>query len=233
VLPGTYAVNETAGPVGYWLVDAACTDDSDASAVGVAIQDALFGPLQPAAGVTGVAVTAGDRVTCRFDNQHMAGFVTGGGGIRQGKGKNARHVSFGGVASVALDASLHGRFQTGFHNVSNLNVMGKHFHGSLLQILVFGADAGEEPPDPPTAVFNEARFIFDGRVGTLACQLRADVTDHGEPAQSGPDQDSIRLRLDCPGAAFDYDSVSDFPQEEAVGLHHLDAGNLQIHPPRE
>ena len=237
---GTFEVRETdppAGDTGYWLVSASCVDDADGTTpVGVAVVDQLFGPTLPDVVVSGVVLDAGDRVTCTFENQRMAGFVTGGGNVRSVRGRLAQSISFGGVVGVALDGAFHGQWQTSFHRVGNPNVSRRHFHSQTVDAVVFGNDDPEEPPDPPTALFNEARFTLTGRLDGQICQLVVDGTDHGEPSggpNAGTDSDSIRFQLNCNGVAFDYDSVGNFPEEEPVGLHHLDGGNLQIHPPRE
>jgi hypothetical protein len=229
----TYTVQETVGPAGLWSVDASCVDDDTGGPVGSGVTGAEFASPD-AVGVTDLALSAGQSVTCTFENQRMAGFVTGGGNIRIGSGSQGPFISFGGNAGVALDGQPHGQWQTVFHDVGNPNLVRRHFHGDAIETILFGNDPTEEPPDPPPAPFNEVHFVASGRLDGQTCQLRVDATDHGEPAsgkKAGLDSDSIRFRLDCPGMAFDYDSASDFPEEEAPLLHHLDGGNLQIHPP--
>jgi hypothetical protein len=235
VRPDTYDVEETAGPTGLWLVTASCVDDDTGVPVGTGITDQLFGLTLPEAGVTDLDLVAGQSVSCTFDNQKMAGFITGGGKIDTGRGRNAKSITFGGNLGVALDGSFYGQLQTNFHNVGNGNVSGNNFHSTSISSVVFGKNAGE-PPDPPTAVFNSINYVVTGRFDGQTCTLEAYATDHGEPARgknAGADSDSIRFILDCTDAVFDYDSYTDFAEEEPIGLHNLDGGNLQIHPPKE
>jgi hypothetical protein len=235
VVPDTYDVEETAGPTGLWLVTASCVDDDTGVPVGTGITDQLFGLTLPEAGVTDLDLVAGQSVSCTFDNQKMAGFITGGGKIDTGRGRNAKSITFGGNLGVALDGSFYGQLQTNFHNVGNGNVSGNNFHSTSISSVVFGKNAGE-PPDPPTAVFNSINYVVTGRFDGQTCTLEAYATDHGEPARgknAGADSDSIRFILDCTDAVFDYDSYTDFAEEEPIGLHNLDGGNLQIHPPKE
>lgn len=237
VRSGTYDVKEISQPVsdtGLWLVTAYCADDSDNSMVGTGVTDILFGPTLLEVVVTGLDLDADQSVTCTFENQKMAGFVTGGGHIRTNKGKNALRVNFGGNLGVALDGSFHGQWQTNFTDVSNSAVSGTGFHSLSIDSLLFGNVVGEEP-DPPDAVFNGVEFATFGRLDGQICKLEVMATDHGEPARgknSGNDSDSIQIILDCPDNSFDYDSANDFENDEGK-LHNLDGGNLQIHPPRE
>jgi hypothetical protein len=236
--PDTYTVNETdppPGDTGLWLVTASCTDDDTSNNVGVGVTDQLFNSSLPDVSVTGVTITAQQDVTCTFANQRMAGFLTGGGNIRQGRRRNGAFVSFGGNVGVALDGGLHGQWQTNLHNVGNNNLDGEAFHSLSIESVVFGTNPGE-PADPPEAVFNTVNFTMIGRLNGLVCTLEVHGTDHGEPARgrnAGNDSDSIRFQLDCPGTTHDYDSFGsgDFNEQESIGLHNLDGGNLQIHPP--
>jgi hypothetical protein len=233
----TYDVTETSQPAadtGLWLVNSSCTDDSDGSSIGTEVIDALFGPALADVAVTGVAVAAGQSITCIFENQKMAGFLTGGGNISEGRGKNGLRISFGGNVGVALDGTFHGQWQTVFQAIGNASLARGNFHSTVIDAVLFGSVNGEEP-DPPDAEFNSATFVTTGRLDGQVCVLTVLATDHGEPARGkngGADFDSIQLKLDCPDDAFDYDSLSDFASEEG-DLHNLDAGDLQIHPPRE
>jgi photosystem II stability/assembly factor-like uncharacterized protein len=241
VPPGarTYEVKEVDQPVGdtgLWLSTASCVDDDDGNPVGTGVMDQLFGPTLEDVTVSGVSLLLGQSVTCTFENQKMAGFMTGGGNIRTSKGRRGKFITFGGNAGIAFDGSLHGQWQTRFHNVGNDNLDNTGFHSTSIDAVVFGNDASTEPPDPPTAVFNLIHISATGRLDGLICTLSVDATDHGEPAggrNAGVDSDSIRLVLDCPGTDHDYDSGADFSQEEPVDLHNLDGGDLQIHPPKE
>ena len=135
---------------------------------------------------------------------------------------------------VALDGGLHGHWQTNFHNVNVPTVSGAAFHSTSVDDVLFGYVLGEEP-DPPDAVFNGVKFVTTGRFDGQVCELAVIATDHGEPARgknAGNDSDSIQFKLDCPDGSYDYNSADDFKNEEG-DLHHLDGGNLQIHPPRE
>jgi hypothetical protein len=237
VPPGLYSVTESeppAGDTGLWLVGAECVDDATGDPLPGEVVDQLFGPTLTGVTIGALDLDLDESITCSFANQRMAGFVTGGGQIRNGRPNTGKRVSFAGNVGVAIDGSLHGQYQTHFHRVSNPNLSGKHIHGKVVESVLFGNDDPEEPPNPPDAQFNEVHFVVSGDLGAVPCQLSVDGTDHGEPAagkNAGKDSDSIRLRLDCPGVTLDYDSWADFSEDEAVGLHHLDTGNLQIHPP--
>ena len=229
---GTYNVSETTGPDGFWLVTASCVDDNTGALIGTSIENALFGPSLPAADVTNLSLEPGQSVTCTFDNQKMAGFVTGGGQIITNRGKNGLTISYGGNIGVALDGSYHGQWQTRFHEVGNTNLSGASYHSLSIESVVFGNVPGEDP-NPPDALFNSVQFATTGRLNDLLCQLTVSATDHGEPARgknAGNDSDSIQFVLDCPDNAFNYDSSADFSNDEG-SLHNVDSGNLQIHPP--
>ncbi len=233
--PGSVSVSESdrpAGDSGLWLVNASCVDDATGLPLPGAAVDQLLGPTLPAVTLAGLELALGDSITCAFQNQRMAGHLTGGGQLRAGPA--GRRLSFAGNVGVAIDGTLHGEFQAHFHDVANPSLSGGHLHGALVETVVFGSDDSEEPADPPQVAFDEVHFQVSGELDGLPCQLRVDATDHGEPASggnAGADADAIRLRLDCPGALLDYDSALDFPEQEAVGLSALHSGNLQILPP--
>jgi hypothetical protein len=232
VAPGAFSVTESGGPAGdtgLWLVNASCTDDATGISLPAVAVDQPLGPALPGVSVGELDLAPGDSITCSFRNQRMAGSITGGGQIRADSPR--RRVSFAGRVSLAIDGTLAGKFQAHFHDVGNPSLSGRKFLGTLVEGVVFSNDNSEEPAAPPWALFNEINTAVSGKLAGEPCRLDVNGTDHGEPACAGPDADAIRLRLDCPGSLLDYDSALDFPEQEAVGLHHLDSGNLQIHPP--
>lgn len=161
------------------------------------------------------------------------GFLTGGGQITNGKGKNLTdQISFGGNVGFMADGSFVGQWQTNFHNVHDTDLHGASFHSTEILGLQFVNDGGAGP-NPPPANANVGVFLAEGRVaGVDGFQLLVCLADRGEPGQKN---DSIRLQLFAPGGGLIYDSFSDFASEDnTVGgpcadRHKLDAGNFQIH----
>jgi len=163
------------------------------------------------------------------------GFLTGGGQIDTGKGKNAFSISFGGNVGFLADFSLVGQWQTVFHNVSVDSLDKARFHSTAITALQFFQDGGPGPYPPP-ANANVGLFTATGRLnGEDGWTLDVCLADRGEP---GRQNDSIRLRLTNPGGAVVYDSrgSTDFVSEDPGGQggvcdsrHKLDSGNFQIH----
>ena len=229
--PGISSVTELGGPpgdTGLWLVNASCVDDATGLPLSAGAEDQPFGPTLPGVTTDGLDLAPASSITCSFQNQRMAGSLTGGGQIRTNP---RRKVSFGGDVGLASDGMLDGEFQVKFHNVSHATLSGGQFVGTLVDGVVFGSDESKEAACPPRALFNEVHFRVSGELDEVPCQLSVDATDHGESSKGGADVDAIRLRLDCAGSLLDYDTALDFPEEETAGMHHLDSGNLQIHAP--
>jgi hypothetical protein len=204
VPPGLSSVTESGGSSvdsGLWLVNASCVDDANGLPLPGEAVDQPFGPTLPGVSI-GLDLLQGDSITCSFQNQRMAGSLTGGGQIRAES--TGRRLSFAGGVSIAIDGTLHGQFQVQFHDVGNPSLSGSQFHGALVDEVVLSSSDSEEPPDPPPALFDEAHFRVSGELDAVPCQLSVDGTDHGEP----PSEDAIRLRLDC-RAVVDYDSALD------------------------
>ena len=160
------------------------------------------------------------------------GFLTGGGQITNGRGRNVERVSFGGNVGYLADFSLVGQWQTNFHNVFGTPLTGVQFHSTEILSLQF-LDDGGAGPNPPPANANVAGFNALGRVGQEdGWLLRVCLADRGEP---GKDNDSIRLHLISPGGVLVYDSFVDFDSQDdslegpCGDRHRLDAGNFQIH----
>jgi hypothetical protein len=160
------------------------------------------------------------------------GFLTGGGQINNGKGRNVERISFGGNVGFMEDASLVGQWQTNFHNVLGTPLTGAHFHSTEILSLQFFNDGGDGPAPPP-ANANVGVFVATGRVGQEeGFTLIVCLADRGEP---GRNNDSLRLQLFAPSGGLLYDSFFDFAsQDDSVGgacadRHKLDAGNFQIH----
>jgi len=163
------------------------------------------------------------------------GFLTGGGQIDTGKGKNAFNISFGGNVGFLADFSLVGQWQTNFHNVSVDSLDKARFHSTAITALQFFDDGGPGP-NPPPANANVGLFTATGRLnGEDGWTLDVCLADRGEP---GRQNDSIRVALTNPGGVLVYDSrgSTDFASEDPGGQggvcdsrHKLDAGNFQIH----
>jgi hypothetical protein len=163
------------------------------------------------------------------------GFLTGGGQIDDGRGRNAKSISFGGNVGFLADFSLVGQWETNFHNVSVDSLDKARFHSTAITSLQFFNDGGAGP-NPPPANANVALFTATGRLnGEDGWTLNVCLADRGEP---GRQNDSIRVRLINPGGVVMYDSrgSTDFVSEDPGGQggvcdsrHKLDAGNLQIH----
>jgi hypothetical protein len=166
-------------------------------------------------------------------------FVTGGGLIREGKGRGAYSITFGGNVGFDLAGNEVGQWNINIHNVSDDDFDKGHFHTTSITEIVF-ADVGDcPPPDPPVADWNYAHFVAMGKFnGTPGWKVRFNMTDYGEGNKVDPD--GIRIRLWNPSNALVYDSsdtglpAGDFPNEgvcAAANRTWLDGGNIQIHPP--
>lgn len=163
------------------------------------------------------------------------GFLTGGGQIVDGGGKNADRVSFGGNVGFLADFSLVGNWNVKLHDVAGIVNDGGHFKGKDPTYLQFAVICGPGP-NPPPANANFAHFIFTGEYnGVDGYTLHVWAADYGEP---GKDSDAIRIALHDPANVLVYASTgTDFPDNDLksgcvagdnVG-HQLDGGNLQIH----
>lgn len=175
-------------------------------------------------------------------------FVTGGGNITEGKGKNAQKITWGGNIGFALEGDPVGQFNVVFHNVGDIGSWDDteldkgHFHSTEITSLIFDriscsacGDCVPEP-DPPDAYYNKADFSANGLFnGDTGWRIRVRLTDFGEP---GKGNDEIRFKLYHDGGKV-YDSSEywdgDFPDSDNCNdktrRHPLDGGNLQIHPP--
>jgi hypothetical protein len=164
------------------------------------------------------------------------GFLTGGGQIDNGRGKNkAERLNASGNVGFLADFSLVGQWNVVFHDVTNSSVdLDKaHFHSTAITALQFFHDGGAGP-NPPPANANAAYFAATGRLGQdPGWTLEVCLADRGEPGSKGTD--SLRLRLTNPGGVVVYDSLSDFAPEDntltgiCANRHKLDTGNYQIH----
>ncbi len=161
------------------------------------------------------------------------GFLTGGGQIVDGSGKNADRVSFGGNVGFLADFTLVGNWNVNLQNVAGTANDGGHFKGKDPTYLQFAVICGPSS-NPPPANANFAHFIFDGSYnGVDGYTLHVWATDHGEPGSF----DSIRMTLHDPANTVVYTTVTDFPDNDTLmgcdpassNAHQLDAGNLQIH----
>ncbi len=165
------------------------------------------------------------------------GFITGGGQINNGSGKNAAKISFGGNVGFLADFSLVGQWQTNFHNVKGTALDGGMFHSTAITSLQFAMTCGPAP-SPPPANANWSNFTAIGRFnGEDGWSVDVRAADYGEP---GKDNDSIRILLYDTTATLKYDSwiggtpAGDFAANDVCSAvdsvrHQLDAGNLQIH----
>lgn len=227
-----FRVRETDGPTGLWMVSWECVDD-ETSAI-LASGGGLFPPPK---GADDLDLAADQSVTCTFNNQLMAGFMTGGGQIIDDndgslKANRLEVISFGGNVGVALDGGLHGQWQATLHNVSVNSLDKGNFHTTSIDRVVFQDLDSIEDPAPPEALYNFIRFDATGRFnGEDGWSVSVRATDTGEPGNgpnAGEDKDSIRILLYDPSDVLVYDSQSDFPAQQA-GRHELDRGNIQIH----
>jgi hypothetical protein len=162
------------------------------------------------------------------------GFLTGGGQINNGHGKNPDQISFGGNVGFLADFSLVGHWNVVFQNVAGTSLDGAHFNGDEPVYLQFDLICGPAP-NPPPANANFAHFIFEGSLdGTDGYTLHVFASDYGEP---GINSDAIRLELFSPSDVLVYNTPTDFADNDNQtgclatdnNRHQLDAGNLQIH----
>lgn len=138
-------------------------------------------------------------------------FVTGGGHITLGKGKNKiRVLNHGGNAGYLDDGSLVGHWNFNFHEFG-ANVQTTEI--TSLQFVDTGLDPAPPEADADTAVMTADVRVNLGDGWVDGCQMTVTFTDGGEP-----EQDAISdLFVACPngGAGF--------------GYNDLTGGNIQMH----
>lgn len=138
------------------------------------------------------------------------GFVTGGGNVTEGRGKDRVHVlSFGGNAGYLVDGTLQGHWTFTFHDA------GVKIHTTEILTLDL-VDTGLDPA-PPEADFDTAIMTAEARVRVgndpwlEGCTVGAVFVDDGEPQNDAV----LAIDLDCGSFAFaDAD---------------LTGGNIQMH----
>jgi len=167
-------------------------------------------------------------------------FVTGGGIIREGEGKNAYSITFGGNVGYDLAGNEVGQWNINFHNVNDPAIDKGHFHSTEITDIGFFDIVACPEPDPPDADYNYAHFVATGRFnGEDGWEVRFNMTDYGEGNKTEPD--GIRVRLWDASHVLVYDSSETgehytgvFTNEGTCALARrtgLDGGNIQIHPP--
>ncbi|MDA1279051.1 MAG: hypothetical protein O3B95_03290 [Chloroflexi bacterium] len=110
-------------------------------------------------------------------------FMTGGGNIAVGRGKNAERSTWG--FEIRCDAS-HGHFQYNDHST------GDNFHLESITSVTCTDSGGD--PSPPDASFDTLTLVGVGRLnGVSGSTVDVTLTDAGEP---GKDVDSIDLDID-------------------------------------
>ncbi|MBA4180359.1 MAG: hypothetical protein C0506_07215 [Anaerolinea sp.] len=202
--------------------------------------------------VNGVLLTdANGRVISEVKTIRVPeGFLTGGGFIDTGNGKNAERISWGGNVGYLADFSLVGNWNVQFQNVVGTTYDGAHFKSTSFTVLQFGNVCGPVS-NPPPANANSGYFQALGTLNGLpGYKLNVWFADFGEP---GKDNDAIRYQLLSSADAVLYDSYNpagpagpaptegDFADNDErcspeglldaddVHRHQLDGGNLQIH----
>ncbi|MBI5947080.1 MAG: hypothetical protein HY875_02960 [Chloroflexi bacterium] len=168
------------------------------------------------------------------------GFLTGGGQIDNGNGKNSDLISWGGNVGYLADFSIVGNWNVLFHNVKGTAYDKGHFKSDSFSVLQFGNVCGPAS-NPPPANANSGRFVATGSFnGVAGYTLEVWFADFGEP---GRGNDAIRYQLRDAANAVLYDSwiggapAGDFADNDNqcaegaadVHRHLLDGGNLQIH----
>jgi len=136
-------------------------------------------------------------------------FVTGGGNITEGKGKNrVNHLSFGGNSGYMADGTILGHWSMNFHDAG---VKVNTTEITRLQFLDTGLDPAPPLADADTAqVWGTARVDF-GDGWEDGCDFYAAFQDGGEPQE-----DYVRAFVSCPsGSEFEFGDLS--------------GGNIQIH----
>ena len=210
VLPaGNYTVGETAY-VGTDMVDYTSSIDCG------------NGPVPgPAAEIT---LEPGDVVVCTITNTLVTpqnpdhGFMTGGGNVKEGKGKNARSYSWGFMIRCGTDSLgyYRARFQFKDHYTKN------RFHLEEVSSVECSYDESIDQGNP-NASFNTVILVGTGRWNGQSTDevVTIIVTDDGEPVRNS---DTIQLL----GA----DLISMFSIEgstEAPSGISLTGGNHQAH----
>jgi len=180
-----------------------------------------------------------------LDKYWMPYFVTGGGNINNGHGKDVAKITFGGNVGFDLAGDPVGQWNVNFHNVKNNDLDKGHFHSTAINWLEFMNVSDCPSPDPPVADYNRANFEATGRFnGEDGWVMEVRLADHGEGKKGRAELDSIRILLWDDDGDIQYDSYDglsggatdrpgDFPDEaECAGVRtELDGGNFQIHPP--
>ena len=150
------------------------------------------------------------------------GYLTGGGQITTGNGKNGCKISFGGNVRYTEDSGFVGQWETNFHNVSGDSLDDARFHSTSITLLEFYHDSVPTLPADANVVHFKAEGMLNGEDGYT---LNVWLADRGEP---GKMIDAIWMQLLYGATTELYRTLPDFP-EDAPGATLLTHGNLQIH----
>lgn len=156
-------------------------------------------------------------------------FFTGGGIIKEGKGMDARKITFAADVSLIDEGQPAGHFQVNFHDVDDIYGLdqGRFSAADFSDMAIDSRDFIS--PDDHLFVRFRAYGTFNGEEDW--CVL-ARFSDFGRPARqhSAIDNaaDATRLILFNPQGDLVYDTAHDYPREQAWRTL-LDGGNVTVH----
>jgi hypothetical protein len=155
-------------------------------------------------------------------------FLTGGGVITEGHGKNKLNITFAVNLFIYEGEPALGSLQVNFHNVDNEDV---NFSG-FSSIDTF-SEVYFEVREQDGEEFVFVRFIATGQFnGEDGWSILVHLTDYGKPGIGKKDaedlSDAVRFTLIAPDTNLAYDTALSFPREQ-VWRVLLDGGNLTFH----
>jgi len=157
-------------------------------------------------------------------------FLTGGGMIKEGHGKDAQKITFGVNVSVNDEGQPSGHLQVNFHNTLYDDLDKGKFKSTSVDELWTSQNTLDDVP------FTFVSIIFYGQFnGEDGWKIDMNFADFGEPGRAKPDSgnkwDAVRISVFNPSGESVWDTAREgtgFPREQAWRTL-LDGGNIKIY----
>jgi hypothetical protein len=155
-------------------------------------------------------------------------FLTGGGVIRDGRGPDARKITFSVDLFATQDGQNDGQIQFQFHRVGNPDLDKSRFTANDFSEFSVYTNESET-----LGIYQFIRIWAHGQLnGEDGWSVLLRVTDFGTPV-GGKDKldgrvDAVRIMLFEPDGDAVYDTAQDYPREQGWRAL-LDGGNVVLH----
>jgi hypothetical protein len=157
-------------------------------------------------------------------------FITGGGILLEGQGKDAQKITFGVNVSVDDGRQPSGHLQVNFHNTLFDDLDKGKFKSTSVDEL------WTEQKELDGVPYTFVSIIFYGQFnGEDGWKIDMNFADFGEPGRAKPDSgnkwDAVRISLFNPSDESVWDSAYEevgFPREQSWRTL-LDGGNIKVH----